>query len=240
MAEKAKTSDKDKALVNILERVASELQKQGALLDDIIKKQSELSSALRSAEYQRGSQQNSADDSLDRIRESIAHYRAGMLSLVNEQDQINGSLKELRTLMGKTVYSLELNNKSLEEIDGRIKAHEKAMNTHYESSQKQGEAITKDIAESGRNVARLHADTEKRLGELHRETQKQIDRLNQDTTRRLLALSGIESALEILLIRTEPPEKKPLLIARLFGKVRVLFKIKLPLFFKRVFTRKGQ
>jgi len=237
MAEKAKVSDKDKTLVNILERLAGELQKQGAQLDDIIRRQNDFSGALRSTEYQLGTQQNASEKSIEKIRESIAHYRSGMLSLVNEQDQISEGMKEVRKLVGNMTFSIEGNNKRLEDLDGRLKAHEKAMREHYEHSQKQGESIPKEIAEAGRNVAKLHADTEKRLGELHRETQRQLEKINQEISRRLLALSGIEAALDTLLIRTAPPEKKPLLISRVFVFIGFFFRVKLPLFLKKVIGR---
>jgi len=237
MAEKAKASDRDKALINILERLGGELQRQGMLLEDLTERQNEVSQSMRSTEYQLSTQYNESERTYDKIQESISRYRSDMLSIVNEQDHINAGVKGLRKDIGNTVFSLETNNKRLEDLEARIKASEKAMRDHYDASQKQAESVPKEFADVRQNVSRLHADTEKRLGELHRETQRLLDKMNNDTTRRLLRLDGIESALATLLIRTEPPEKKPLWIVRVFNRVGVFFKMQLPAFFRRVYAR---
>jgi len=237
MAEKAKASDRDKALINILERMGGELQRQGALLEDLTQRQNEVSQSMRSAEYQLSSQYSDSEKTYGKIQESISRYRSDMLSIVNEQDHINAGVKELRKDIGRTTFSLETNNKRIEDLEARIKASEKAMRDHYDATQKQAEAAPKEFADVRQNVSRLHADTEKRLGEMHRETQRLLDKMTNDTTRRLLVLDGIESALATLLIRTEPPEKKPLWIVRAIARAGVFFKIKLPAFLRRVYAR---
>jgi len=234
MAERSKISDRDKTLINILERIGSELQRQGALLDDIMARQDEVSLSMRSTGYQLSAQYSESEKTYEKIQDSISRYRSDMLSIVNEQDHINAGVKELRKDVNKTTFSLETNNKRIEDLDSRLKTYEKAMRDHYEASQKQAEALPKEFADVRQNVSRLHADTEKRVSEMQRETLRILDKMNQDTTRRLLVLDGIESALGTLLIRTEPPEKKPLLIARVYNRVYVFFKIILPKFIKRV------
>ena len=234
MADKTTIPERDKTLINILERIGGELQRQGLLLEDIVKSQGEVSQAMHSTGYQLSSQHSESERTYEKISDSISRYRTDMLSLVNEQDHISESLKELRKVFSKLVFSTESNSNRLEELEGRLKVSEKAIRDHNEASQKQADMIPKEFADVRQNESRLHADTEKRLGELHRETQRQIDKLNQETSRRLLILEAIEEALETLLIRTEPPEKKPFFFLRFFKRVGFFFRIKLPFYFKQM------
>ena len=55
-----------------------------------------------------------------------------------------------------------------------------------------------------------------------------LEKLQQDTARRLLVLGDIESALQTLLIRTEPPEKKPFWFIRLLRRAGLFCRKKLP------------
>jgi len=235
MAEKSKTSDRDKALVNILERIGGELQRQGDVLEDVIKNQDELSRELRSAEFQFGAQQGACEKSIDKISGTISHYRSGMLSLVNEQDRINESLKDMRRMIHDTNFALETSNQTMAVVNERVSAQDKAMRDYYEHSLKQEAATQKGIANTERTVYKLHTDTEKRIIEIHKENQAQLEKLQQDTMRRLLTLDGIDAALNTLLIRTEPPEKKPLVFIRMFKKLGVFFRVTLPVFLKKVF-----
>jgi len=237
MADKSLTPERDKTLINILERIGGELLRQGMLLEDIMSRQNEFNQSMRSTDYQLSTQHDDTEKSYGKIQESITRYRADMISLVHEQDQMSARFKELSKEVNKTVFSLEHNNKRLEDLEARLKASEKATRDHFEASQKHAETLPKEFADVRQNVSRLHADTEKRLGELHRETQRQLDKLNKDITRRLLILDGIDSALGTLLIRTAPPEKKPLLIVRVFHRIGVFFRIKLPLFFRGIYDR---
>ena len=230
-----KGSDRDKALINILERIGGELQRQGDILDDILVSQEGLSKLLRSAEFQRGSQQSASEQSIDRIGEAMSHYRSGMLSLVNEQDRANENLKDMRKMMHDANFALETSNQEMAALNERVIAQEKAMREFYDHSLARETATHEGIADNGRTMAKLHSDTEKRIVELQRETQGQLDKLQHDTTRRLLALVRMEEALNTLLIRTEPPEKKPLAIVRMFKKIGVFFRVVLPAFLKKVF-----
>lgn len=235
MPEKTKMADRDKALINILERIGAELQKQGNVLDDIIRSQGELSRTMRSAEFELGTQQNASERSIDKVSETLSHYRSSMLSLVNEQDRINDSLKEMRKALRDTNFALETSNQKIAALEERAKAQDKDMRDYYEHSLKREAATQKGIAENGQTITKLHAGTEKRIGDLHSETKGQIAQFQSDTLRRLLALDGIEAALDTLLIRSEPPEKKPLAIVRIFRKIGIFFRVKLPMLLKKVF-----
>ena len=225
-------TDRDITLISILERMADQIQRQGSLLDDIIKNQSSLVKAIDNAEFQRGVKKGDADRSLDKISETMTRYRSDMLSMVHEQDSINKSIKDFNKLVNRTTYSLETTSQMLVDLDERVKTQEKTVSSHYEFTLKQAEAVPKEIAEASRRLTNLHADTDKRLGEQHRETQRQLEKLQHDTTRRLLILDSFDTALKTLLVRTEPPEKKPIWIVRPFKRIGVFFRYKLPLLFK--------
>jgi len=232
MAEKTKMPDRDKTLINILERMADQLQRQGIILDDIIKNQNESAKAMGGAEYHRGALQRDTADSLGKIQDSVSRYRSDMLNLVHEQDSINKSLQDLNKLVNKSAYSLENSNQKLIDLDERSITQGKITSEHYAHALKQAEQLPKEIADTERSLTRLHAATEKRLGEQHSDTLRQLEKLQHETTRRLLVLENVDSALKTLLIRTEPPEKKPLLIIRPFKAIGVFFRVKLPRLFK--------
>jgi len=227
MAEKAEISQRDSVLISILERLSNQLQKQDILLDDIVKHQHELTKAVETADFNWKTRQIDTNEANGKLRESITRYRSDMLSLVNEQDRINKNISELSNLVNKTAYALEKANQNLEGLEERVKTQEKTVNEHFAHSLKQAEITPKEIADSTRSITKLHRDTEKSLGKMHQETQRQLEKLQQETTRRLLALGDIESALKTLLIRTEPPEKKPSWFVRLFRKVAGFCRTKL-------------
>jgi len=216
MAEKGKQSQRDTTLVNILERMADQLQKQDQLLDLMGTKQQELSQALKASELRMSAQQNDLKLSVEKMQDSISRYRSDMLSLVNEQDHINKKMLELNNLVNRTAYSFEAANKELGGLNERAKTQEKTIGDHYSHSLKQAEILPEKIADSNRSISKLHMDTEKSLGKMHIETQRQLQKQQQEITRRLMVLNDIESALQTLLVRTEPPEKKPFWFIRLF------------------------
>jgi len=282
MPEKNKESAREKTLVTVLERIGGELLKHDALLVEIKNKQDEFARITQSTELRQNAQRNSVEIAQDNVQKSISQYRSTMLSLVNEQDQINNGMKELRGLISKIGYTLEINNQKIIELDKRVTAQEKSLREHFEHSQKASEKISKvderviaqdkprrdhheasqktsekikeiderlfvlerllrehfehsqktsemiprEITDAGHKINKMHADSEKRLGELHLATQKQLEKLQQETARKLLALDGIESALETILIRTEPPVKKKPWIVRVFRRIGLLFRKK--------------
>lgn len=312
MADASKLTDRDQTLINILRRMADQIQKQDKLLDDVSKDISAiilasdntdyrrksqdkllekvskdislLIQASDSAEHRRGTKVGDDDVALDKILQSISRYRSDMLSLVNEQDRITKSLKELDSVIRKAAYSIaeatqilaELDTRSTKQekslsehiehtlkqaeifTDERLKKQEKTIQDHYAHalklsevftderlvrsekaihdhlahSLKQAELIPQEFAETNRTVTRLHADTEKSIGKLHDETQRQMEKTQSEMLRRLVTLDSLESALQTLLIRTEPPEKKPFIIKRLFIKLRSFFRVTVVNYFK--------
>ena len=246
MAEK-KTSQRDATLVSVLERMANHIQNQDKMLDEIIDRQLEISKAVQNIEYQKRLQQSESDLASEKLLESFGRYRSDMLRMVNEQDHLNRSMDELLGRAHAVAYAAEHTDHRVEELKERFKAQEKAVREHYEHALKQAEGFPSEIADTNRNFSKLHMDTEKQLGQMHsetqqqfaesnrnvtkqhietekrlvqmhNETQRQLEKLKSETMRRLFALDGIESALQTLLIRTEPPEKKPLWIARFFKR----------------------
>jgi len=226
MAENAKMSARDSALVGILERMADQLQKQDALLEDVIRRQNEFSKLLENTELNRGSMHKESDAVIKKLGDSLSRYRSDMLTLVNEQDRINKNINEGNKLVNKTAYAMENNNQKLEALDERVRSQEKSVSGHYEHSIKHAEDIPKILGESTRGITKLHMDTEKRLEQLHHETQQQLEKLRQEATRRLLALDEIELALHTLLIRTEPHKRKPFFLTRFFKKVGAYFRVR--------------
>jgi len=226
MADIAKLSQRDSVLVNILERMSDQLEKQNLMLEDIVKQQIDLNKAGKAAESNRKAQQIDGNVEIGKLRESISRYRSDMLSLVNEQDHINKNIAHLSGLVNSTVYAFENANQKLAKLEQWAKAQEKTATDHYAHSLKQAEILPKAIADSTRSISKLHMDTEKSLGKMHQETQRQLEKLQQDTVRRLLVLGDIESALQTLLIRTEPPEKKPFWLVRLFRMIGRFFRTK--------------
>jgi len=267
MADKTKTVDREQTLINVLERMADQIQKQDLLIAEVAKQQSGLIFDIANTEFSLGAQHNDTNSALRNIDNALNRYRSDLLSVVHEQDNIAVNFKEMRKLVDRSVYSLENNNHLISELDSKIKNQEKTVNDHFAHTLRQSEVVPKGLADLNRDYSRLHADTEKRLTERHddtqrkldnlnrefiklhadtekrliqrhEETQRQLDKMKQELSRRLLALDGIESALNIILIRTEPPEKKPLLIVRVAKKIEWFFRKKLPQVFRKIRIRR--
>ncbi|MDR2570917.1 MAG: hypothetical protein LBD23_11600 [Oscillospiraceae bacterium] len=228
MSDKVNVSERDKALLGILERIAGELGEQDILLENIYKSQKEHSKAIQTTNNRIDSHRMSTEKAIDRIHDSISRYRSDMLSIVNEQDHISSNFKELGKLINQTTFAIENTNKRIAVLEERIKPLESAISKNHEHSTKHADTTVSLFTDVEHNAIKLHADTEKRISDLHGETEQQIERLHQDTSRRFLALVGIEAALNTLLIRTEPPEKKKSRIIKLFRRISGFFKYWLP------------
>jgi len=244
MADK-KMTQRDATLVSVLERMADHLRNHDLMLEEVISHQSEITKAVHSIEYYRNIQQDENNTAYGKLLDSLNRYRADMLSLVNEQDHLNKNMDDLNVNANKIAYASGNTDSKVVNLSERYKIQEKAVREHYEYALKQAETYLAEIAETNRNFSKLHMDTEKRLGQMHgetqnqlaesnrhvtkqhidtekrlvqmhNETQRQLEHMRAETTRRLFALDGIESALQTLLIRTEPPEKKPLWVVRIF------------------------
>ena len=251
MAEK-KLTRQESALVSILERMADQLTKQDQVLEEVTGRQFDLTKALEaiefqiearqndysraieSMEYQIGIKQNGSDTDIKNLQDAVSRYRSDMLSLVNEQDHISKKLSELNSLVGKTFYTMENANQTLTRLEEKAKAQEKVANDHFAHSLKQAEILPKEIANSGQSIAKLHMDTEKSLGKMHGDTQRQLEKLQQDTVRRLLVLGDIENEIQTILIRTEPPEKKPFWLFRPFRRFFGFCRIRIARVYRRI------
>ena len=219
-------SDRDQALIGVLERLASEMEHQDSMLEDSLRRHAELAKSLDSTERHLRRKQIDAEKEHEKMFDSFNHYRSDMLSLVNEQDRINRNIDDLQKTIKTTTYTLDATNKKIADLDERLKHHEKTSLEHFEHALKQPGVFREVLSDSNRNFTKLHADTEKHLGELHRETARQLDKFQHETMRRLLLLDGIITSLQTLLVRTEPPEKKPPWIARQFSKIAKFFRFK--------------
>ena len=93
MPDNSKKSDRDQALVNILERLVGEMRQQDSMLEDLLARNTEFTNSLDSTWRQMRGKQIDADRAAERshnkLLDSFHHYRSDMLKLVNEQDQIN-------------------------------------------------------------------------------------------------------------------------------------------------------
>lgn len=119
-------------------------------------------------------------------------------------------------------------------------ADHKNTELHLETEKHLGEdhrEIQKQLADADHKNTELHLETEKHLGDEHKEIRREVIELRQETKRRLLSLDGIEASLEVLMIRTEPPEKKPFFLIRAFKAVIKLFRVKIPDLLSSIRTR---
>lgn len=216
-------AERDIALVNILERLANEMTRQDKMLEDLLLRQNELSKAMESAVLRLRGTQADSERSYDKLMETMSHYRSDMLSLVREQDNINQNIDELQNVLKTTTLTTDVTNKKILEIGERLSHLEKISGEHFEYASKQPEIYREAIKDSSRDFTRLHAETEKNLTLLHKDTENRLQDFQHETTRRLLLLDGIISSLQTLLVRTEPPEKKPPWIIRVFKSTGKFF-----------------
>ena len=212
---------------NMLEVVSKQIDRQDDMLEAVVKRQDEYTREAQSVSRHTRALQNETENSIDKLLEAVTRYRSDMLSLVNEQDNINRNVSELNKLIFQTAYQFDFINKKLLELDERTKIHERLLSEKSDSTLRQAEQIQRDIFDASRKEANRHAETEKRLGEMQQETQKQLEKLQKDTTRRLLVLGDLESSMQTLLVRTEPQEKAPLLVVRIARRVKSFSKRKL-------------
>jgi len=219
MAEKAKMTERDATLISILERMSSQLNKHDDLLEAVSFRLMEMSERAENSELRIIARQNEVTATVEKLQESFSRYRSDMLSLVNEQDHTNKNMVELNSLIGKTVYSLEHTNHEISGLNDNVKAQEKTIGDHYMHSLEQAEIWPKELAEANHAIAKMHMDYEKNLGLLQKEMQRQLEKMQLETTRRLMVLVNIESAMQTLLIRTEPHKKRANLVVRLFRRI---------------------
>jgi len=237
MPDNLKMSERDQALINILERLVGEMRQQDLKLEALLARNSDFTNSLDSMGRQlRGKQidtERAVERSHNKLLDSFHHYRSDMLKLVNEQDQINKNIDALQKLIRTTIFTLDATNLKLIELDERLNLQEKISHEHYEYSVKESEVYQSALDDTNINYTKLHADTAKHLEVLQSETSEQLDKFRQETLRRLRLLDGIIASLQTLLIRTEPPERKTPWIARVFDKPVKFFRYKIPLLFSK-------
>ena len=285
---KTPQTQREAILVNILERLSGQLKQFEERLEEIEKNQLEMPGIMEKAGVFHSTPIIDGDSEIQKLQEAFQRYRSDMLSLVNQQDKLDESIKALYKRQGAIIGAQEVISRDTASLDERFGIQEKAINENTGYLVRQGETFVKEIdgvnrssvklhletekhlkgisgeiAGVDRNAAKLYVDIEKHIGALsgeisnvdrnatklyvdmeknlkdeHRETQKQLDELRRETTRRLLALDKIESTLEILMIRTEPHDKKPFFLVRAIRKVIEFFKVALPGAFKNIKRRR--
>jgi len=305
-------SQKDVVLVRILERLSTQIQQFDMRMEEMEKNQLELPDKVEKAGLLNTTGQPDSENDIKKLHEAFLRYRNDMLKLVNDQDRLQESLKELSKRQDMIIGAQEIISRDTAMLDDRYGKQEKAVSEYSQFSVHQGEALAKDIEGVNKNAAKLYLDTEKRLetitkdidgvnknaaklyldtekrldtitrdidgvnrnaGKLYLDTEKRLDTITRDvesvarnatklhegteknlrdeqrdirrevgelrkeTMRRLLALDKIEETLEIILIRTEPPEKKPFILIRVFRAVGQFFGVTIPGAFKNVWWR---
>ena len=223
MAGNKQLSQRDETLVKVLDRLSENVLNHESLLEEILTQQRELVADMERTERRLLARQDTAEASTEKTHENILRYRSDLLSLVNEQDRLNEIIKELTKKQSTIAYTQDGITRGLSAISSSFEAQDRIVRDISTYSVKHEETLSTEIAAMNRSVAKLHMDTEKRLGEAHKETQRQLEKIRMDVERRLLALDKIEESLNVLLIRTEPPEKKPFFIKRIHLRLRVLF-----------------
>jgi len=224
MAGERKTSQRDETLVRVLERLSDDIRNQQLQLDGIAKQQQQLSADIERAGLQYQSRHDGTNAAIERTHDTFQRYRSDMLSLVNEQDRMNQEIKDVCKKQAAVAFAQESIMNGLTTLEKKADANDKIIREVNTYSIRHDETLTREIAGMNRSVGKLHMDTEKRLGDMHRITQKQLENIKIDVERRLLALDKIEASLEVLMIRTEPPEKKPFFVIRIVRRLRLFIK----------------
>ena len=156
---------------------------------------------------------------------AIAFSQDSIINTLMSLDQrFDTQMEDISKKQTTFAFSQDSMTNALAELDKRIEAQEKVIREINKYTIRHEETLSKEIADMNRNVAKLHIETDKIVGNANRETRKQVSEAMHSTISRLQALDRIESTLDVLLIRTEPPEKKPLIIKRLFRKFRGMLK----------------
>jgi len=232
-ADSAKLSERDRTLINVLDRLAAQIRHQDVMIEELSSGMQELMAAIESSSQKQQSRLDGTEHSIEKYSEGLQRYRSDLLKIVNEQDRVSELTEELSKRQGLITEAQEHMSLILEGLEKRYNTQEKTMTTHYDYSLKQGDALPRQVEDINRHVSKLHMDTEKRLVEDHRDINKMVRDLRSDTMHRLLALDGVEASLKELLIRTEPPEKKKFFVFRFFRFIH----LKTSLFFIRIRMR---
>ena len=221
MAAERKLSQRDETLVKILDRLSDDIGRYELLLDEIKKEQQTLSLEIERTVARQHGRLDVTDKTIEKSHETINRYRSDMLSLVNEQDRLNEMMKDMSKKQSTIAFLQDNLVANLTDLSKRLEIQEKTVREMSEHAIKHEEELTRLLGDMSRSHNRIHMDSEKRMGEVERATQKRLDDMRRETSHRLLALDKIESSLNVLLIRTDPSQRKPFIVVRLFRKLRM-------------------
>ena len=224
MAVEKKLTQRDETLIKVLDRLSDDIKKQQLLLDDVAKLQLELLAEIERSGLRQHARIDLTDAAIDKTQETFVRYRSDMLHLVNEQDRLNDISAEISKKQAAIAFSQDNIVNILTDISNRLETQGKDLRELSAHSAKQGETLSREISGTNRDLTKLHMDTEKRLIDAQREVKREQEKTRIDIERRLLTLDKIESSLEVLLIRTEPPEKKPFFAVRVIRNLRIRIK----------------
>ena len=227
MPDNSEKSKRDLVLAKVMERFSSQISDQGGKLDELNKNQMEIVSAVKSVELHHDVKFNDADNALEHLRQDLNRYRSDMLGIVGEQDRLNKYTKDLAKQQASIAEAQEKMLRALNDLESRYKIQEKTASEIYSHSLEQAEKLSRRINDSDKSVTKLLYETEKTLVEKLAQTEKQADKTRHDIFTRLRTLDGIENSLATILVRTEPPEKKPAWPKRAFRKIHWFFTVKL-------------
>ena len=305
-------TQRDVTLVKILERLSKQIQQFDSRMEGVEKRQQELPDKMGGVGLRQNLDIVDAKDEIEKLHDTFLRYRNDMLKLVNEQDRLDDSMKDLAKRQDIIVGAQETISRDTESLDERFSKQEKAVSEYAQYSVRQGEdlskdiegvnknaaklyldtekrldgltkdiegvnknaaklyldtekrldnltkdiegvnrnagklyvdterrldTIAKDVENVGRNAAKLHEDTERQFKDEQREIKHQVEELRKETMRRLLALDKIEATLEIIMVRTEPPEKKPFFLLRFFRMIGRFFAVIIPRGFKSLWWK---
>ena len=205
-----KNPDKrEMTLINVLERLADEVNAQESLLKEFIERQSNVSGIMDDSEFKQNLFRDEVDNSIRQLQDSFARYRSDMLTFVHEQDVLRKNMEDALESISKISYSLENTGTTVSDMDKGFSKHEKEVHDNILFTNQKWDNLPGEFSETNRNISGLHADMVKFFGDTNTDIELRFEKYQKETTRRLLALDDMMTALETLLIRTEPPEKKP-------------------------------
>jgi len=218
------SSKRDMTLINILERLADEVNAQEALLKEFIERQGNVSGIMDDSEFKQNLFRDEVDNNIRQLQDSFARYRSDMLTFVHEQDVLSKNMEDALESISKISYTLEETGTTVSGLEKEFVKHEKEVHDHILFSSQKWDNLPHEFSETNRNIAQMHADMEKYFGQVSADIELRFEKYQKETTRRLLALDDMMTALETLLIRTEPPEKKPPLPKRIIRFINRLFR----------------
>ena len=221
--DKKNISQRDAALIGILERMADQIRTQDALLKELIDRQNNIANGMTDSEFKQDLRRDEIDVALRNLQDSFARYRSDMITFVREQDIIRKSTDDTLDSIKKIAYALEETGNKVAKIEAGYNKHDKEVHDHIAYITQKWENLPKDFTNTNRNITELRVEMEQYFRRAATDSEENFEKYQRQTTKRLLALDGMMAALETLLIRTEPPEKKPPVPVRIIRSIRRFF-----------------